>query len=302
MLHHFHDEFKHPQVQGSISAEQLEKLIEYLGPSRFLPAKEWVRNAQSDSLKNYDLCLTFDDNLRSQLDVALPVLMRHNLTAFFFVYTSPLEGRLERLELYRYVRTTQYQTVDQFYDAFFRLVEASEYYHIYEEGIKNYDPSYLSEFPFYSENDRVFRFVRDDILGQEKYFDLMDRMIDQMQIEKNGLLNLLWMDIECLKQLHENGHEIGLHTHTHPTRIDLLSPEEQLSEYQKNMDVLSNLLGQKPVSMSHPNGRYNEDTIKILRELSIIVGFRSSMYEQNLSALEFMREDHANVMRELEIA
>ncbi len=300
MLHHLHDGKKHPQVQGSISAEQFTNLIEYLDPSRFLSSRDWMKRTKNGALREDDLCITFDDNLRSQFDVALPVLKHYNLTAFFFIYTSPLEGKIERLELYRYVRTTQFTSVDHFYDVFSTLVKESDYLPIYEEGMKTYDPSYLSAFPFYTENDRIFRFIRDEILGQDRYFDLMDQLIDQLEIDIGKLLDLLWMNEQCVRRLHEGGHEVGLHTHTHPTRMDLLSEDEQRFEYQKNIDILTDILGTKPRSMSHPNGRYNQDTLRILEEFGIIVGFRSRMLEKNLSPLEIMREDHANVIRELE--
>src|SRR4051812_45501260 len=110
MFHHFHDA-THPAGQGSISAGQLRHMIESIGPARILPAREFLWRAQHKTLRPTDICLTFDDNLRCQYDVALPVLREFGLTAFWFVYTSVLQGNVESLEIYRHFRMTQFVSV-----------------------------------------------------------------------------------------------------------------------------------------------------------------------------------------------
>ena len=57
--------------------------------------------------------------------------------------------------------------------------------------------------------------------------------------------------------------------------------------------------------MSHPNGSYNKDTIKILINLGIELGFKQimtlelekGMTKINNSFLEIARQDHADIMR-----
>ncbi|MFQ5806996.1 MAG: polysaccharide deacetylase family protein, partial [Phycisphaerae bacterium] len=126
MFHHFHDD-RHPAGQGSLSADDLAALIRFLEPGRFLPAREWLRRAVAGTLDNQHLCLTFDDNLRCQYDVALRVLGDFGLTAFWFLPTSALQGRLQRLELYRAFRVRYFDEIDDFYEAFFRTLATSNY-------------------------------------------------------------------------------------------------------------------------------------------------------------------------------
>ena len=59
MFHHFHDAHL-PKGQGAISAEELTELIKYVGRDRIIPAKEWMRRAQTGSLSDTDICLTFE--------------------------------------------------------------------------------------------------------------------------------------------------------------------------------------------------------------------------------------------------
>ena len=154
MFHHFHSS-THPAGQGSISAEQLTAMIESIGPERILDAGEFLFRARNGWLNADDVCLTFDDNLRCQYDVALPVLKRFGLTAFWFVYTSVLQGNVEPLEVYRHFRMTRFASVDAFYDAFFAALQASEHGAIAEALLEEFNPrTYLAGFPFYSDADR----------------------------------------------------------------------------------------------------------------------------------------------------
>ena len=52
--------------------------------------------------------------------------------------------------------------------------------------------------------------------------------------------------------------------------------------------------------MSHPCGDYNQDTLNILSNLNIEIGFRSNMSVKDIiSPLEIPREDHSNVFKEM---
>jgi hypothetical protein len=53
--------------------------------------------------------------------------------------------------------------------------------------------------------------------------------------------------------------------------------------------------------MSHPNGSYTNDTLKILKKLKIEIGFKQNMMADNKkkinnSVYEIARNDHANIM------
>ncbi len=299
MFHHFHDAV-HPAGQGSISADQLTQLIESIGPDRIMSAQEFLFCARNRALGRGAVCLTFDDNLRCQYEIALPVLERYNLTAFWFVYTSVLQGNIEPLEVYRYFRMTQFASVDGFYDAFYEALSHSPHAQIAEMLLEEFNPrTYLGGFPFYTDADRKFRFVRDEALGPARYQDLMNQMISDSRLDVRHIAESLWMDDEAIRTLHGAGHVIGLHSHTHPTRIEHMSEDEQRDEYFENYAYLTQLLGERPSTMSHPCNSYNDTTLTILRELGITLGFRANMSSGRDSELEFPREDHANLVKAL---
>ena len=108
--------------------------------------------------------------------------------------------------------------------------------------------------------------------------------------------------------MHSLGHLIGLHSHSHPTSIEKLSYESQKEEYQKNMDILSEILNIQKSDikfMSHPCGSYNNDTLEILKSLGIELGFKQimtieskkGMKKINNSCLEIARQDHSDIIK-----
>ncbi len=80
MFHHFFGR-GHPRGQGAIGAEDLAELIERHGRDNFVPPRDWMLGHGRGRQPDNALCLTFDDGLRCQLDVALPVL-EHYKPAF----------------------------------------------------------------------------------------------------------------------------------------------------------------------------------------------------------------------------
>src|SRR5262245_49399587 len=94
-LGHFHNS-AHRRRRDSLSADDLNAWIER---HEVLGAGQWLSRTFDGTLRPCDRCLTFDGNLSCQRDIALPVLRRHGLTAFWFVCTAPLAGDIVTAEL-----------------------------------------------------------------------------------------------------------------------------------------------------------------------------------------------------------
>ncbi len=177
MFHHFHGG-THARGQGSISGSEFEGIIEHYR-ERILSADEWSRRVISESLQKGDVCITFDDALACQIDVALPVLQKYGITAFWFVYTSIFDGEIELLEVLRRFRNEAFDSVEDFYVEFERVVDGGEFAILKKELIRNYDHANWAAYPFYTMGDTKFRFIRDEVLGQKRYEKVMTDMISQ---------------------------------------------------------------------------------------------------------------------------
>lgn len=294
MLHHFHDAF-HTKGQGSISADDFENILVSLGVERFLTPDEWSSSLKNNSFRGNELCITFDDNLLCQYDVALPILEKYGLKAYFFIYTSPLTGVKEKLEIYRYFRSAYFTNINDFYEAFYEALQKSPYAFAMNEVTPS---DYLIQFSFYSHDDRRFRFLRDQILGVSKFNEIMDKILHDFQVEVEQISKKLWMSKEHLVDLVNRGHTLGLHSHTHPTRFESLTLEQQRQEYSVNLKILSDITGDKITACAHPCNSYNHHTFEVLKSLGIKLAFRSNLAKMPYSNFELPRQDHVLVAPE----
>jgi peptidoglycan/xylan/chitin deacetylase (PgdA/CDA1 family) len=298
MFHHFHSDI-HPVGQGSMSEDDFRSMIKFYGRENFLDARDWFDRAVAGTLENNHVCLTFDDNLQCQYDVALPVMREFGLTGFWFVYTSVLHGVKEPLEIFRTFRST-YDSIDEFYGDFFESVAAGEFGNLVQSKLDSFLPeNYLVDFPFYSDSDRRFRYVRDEVLGKDAYDSAMYSLMLAKGFDLDSVAAGLWMSAEHLRELHDGGHVVGLHSYTHPTRLGELSRAKQFAEYRANFEDLVAVLGDSPVAMSHPCNSYNLDTVEVLGEMGIQVGFRANMVKPMENYYEFPRIDHAIVLERM---
>jgi peptidoglycan/xylan/chitin deacetylase (PgdA/CDA1 family) len=301
MFHHFHGE-NHPVGQGSISANDLDQMIAWLRKDfEILNIEEFFEKALEAKLTAKETCLTLDDSLLCQYEIAVPVIESHGLTALFNVYSSAFFGKPDPLEVYRYFRTVTYKNFDDFFDDFFEIVRegfSSEY----ANGVSRFsrERDIYESFPFYSENDKVFRFFRDKILGPSNYNLIMIDLMKKRMFDTSKVPTKVFMTVPQLEQLNRNGHALGLHSDTHPTQIHSLPKEAQMREFTVNYDFLRNITGTGAKMVAHPCGNYNETTLEILHQLDVVLGFRSSMgipYAKSL--LEIPREDHSNIFKDM---
>lgn len=308
MFHHFHDGKLHKKSQGSITADDLYKLVKFIGRNNILNAEVFYDKLKKKKLKKSDVCFTFDDSIKCQLDIALPVLEDLKIKAFFFVYTSLFEGRPDNLEIYRHFRTNYFTSIKRFYNEFYKAF-GKNLKKFFDEH-ENFISKRKKTFSFYSTEDIKFRLVRDQLLSKKRYESIMSFLMKEKKFKPENHYKNLFFYKESLNKLNSLGHSIGLHSHTHPTLMEKLSYEEQKLEYKKCISIISKILNKSESSikfMSHPCGSYNQDTLKILNELGIKLGFKQimniekdrGMKKINNSFLEIARQDHAEIIKKL---
>ena len=113
MFHHFHGG-KHAQGQGSLSASQFAEMLDWL-QTRYsiLDAADFQSAAINYKLDASNICISFDDALLCQFDLALPVLNKYGIKAFFFIYSAPLCGERNYLEIFRDFRHSSFSEMDE---------------------------------------------------------------------------------------------------------------------------------------------------------------------------------------------
>ena len=308
MFHHFHDDDIHTKGQGSISKDDFYKLIKFIGKKNILDADIFFEKLKKNNLKENEVCLTFDDGIKCQIDVALPVLEDLKIKSFFFVYTSIFEDKPDNLEIFRYFRTNYFKSINDFYINFYKALNKDHNNFFKQNQTKIKDAKI--KFPHYSIEDIKFRLVRDILLKKTDYEKTMFLMMNEKKFEPKIFYSKLFFNSEDLKNLNKLGHLVGLHSHNHPMLLETLSYEEQKQEYKQCISNISKILGKSQNEikwMSHPCGSYDNNTLQILKELGIELGFKQimtiepekGMKKINNSFLEIGRQDHNEIVKRM---
>ena len=308
MFHHFHDDKIHTKGQGSIDKDDFYKIINFIGRNNILDADVFFEKFKNKKLKDNEVCLTFDDGIKSQIDIALPVLEDLKIKSFFFVHTAVLEGKSDNLEFFRYFRMNYFNNVDDFYNNFYKVLDKDLKFFFENNSNKINEIKY--GYRYYSIEDIKFRLVRDIFLTKVEYEQIMFLMFKEKQFNYKDLTKKLFFQKSDLKTLNNLGHLIGLHSQNHPTLMEKLNYDEQKNEYEKCLFSISSII-EKPTNeikfMAHPCGSYNNDTLEILKKLGIELGFRDSMIIEskkgmkkiNNNFLEIARANHSDIYKKI---
>ena len=300
MFHHFHDGKFFKKGPGSISGNQLEKMIRYLGRENIINSREFLTTPNHN--KKY--CFTFDDGLKCQYKIALKVLNRHNIKGFFFVYSSIFTNKPDLLEIYRFFRVKYYINQNSFYNSFFSVVKKL-FKNRHEKFLDKNDKllkNLKKNSPYYSSKDIKFRVTRDYFLNNNQYNDIMLKLFRDKKFNYRNYIKKLHLSKNDIKKLSNAGHEIGLHSHSHPSNFTNLKIEQQIKEFKKNKYILEKIINKKIITASFPFGSYNKKTILALKKNKILYSFQKNLERpifDKYYELQLPRLNHSNLIKKI---
>lgn len=283
------------QKSSGICKSEFNDIIDYARDNYILnnPCDFMEVINHSLEFKN-NIVITFDDGMKCQWDFAIPWLEEVGVKAIFFVHSQPLIDGYDKLVC-----------IKRFSSEFF--ISREEYYESFDYFLKNQankfndiicPESFLSEYSFYTMKDKRYRYIRDFLLSPNIYFSIIDSMMKYKGVnyadfsDENSFLQK-----KHIRQISQMGHIIGLHTHTHPTNISRLSYSEQEYEFVRNKQIIEDITSQRVVAASYPCGRYNKDTLNILKKIGIVCAFTSSVHSSDSNPLTLPRQDSALVFK-----
>lgn len=309
MFHNFHDKIKFKKGDGSLSKEDLIKIIKFIGRKNILNANDFIQKYRSNSLKKNDVCFTFDDGSKSQFDIALPVLKKYKIKAFFFIYSKCFQkNKTLSMEILKSFRINYFKNINIFYKEFFSYCEDGIFNKL--EKKKLIQKKLKDKYPFYSDLDIKFRVIRDNVLSEQSYLGIMKKMIKKKRLNINKLSKNIFFSKKNLIKLSSEGHIIGLHSHSHPLDISKKSYKKQYNEYFRNKIILEKILVKtkhpRINSMSYPMGVYNTSSFKALNDLNVNFGFISTILKRENKKLSkknkdltIAREDCSNIIKKI---
>ena len=285
---------------GALEKKDFERIINFVGKNRILNPEEWLQRMQKGKLENNHLCITFDDGLKSQIDIALPILNKFKIKAFWFLHSGIFFGNYDKNEIFNILIFKKFKKFKNFTNKFVHfykldtnIFKSKKFYNYLKRESKNYK--------FLSKSHIKYKYIRDFCFSKNKFENMMENFFKKYNLNINKFANKIWMNKKDVINLSTSGHMIGMHSFSHSSQMSKLSKNEQELEYKKNYNHLKSICKKKIITMSHPLNSYNHTTLKILKKMGTICGFRANTQTNNKkinsSFLEFAREDPANILK-----
>lgn len=300
IFHYFHDGKDYYPSQGSLDSSNFEELICYLLEKySVLSIDEYISKCMKGTLNTREICLTFDDGIKSQYVVTEPILRKYNIKAGFFVYTEPWNGVLSALEIHHDFRFLCYDDILDFYSDFFN--ELSNNRDIYtpelEKRIREFKyEDYKPYCTWHTYEDKLFRFTRSVLLTDVTYNLLIEQMMSRKGYDPEKRKDFLWMKEKEIIDSEGQGHLIGLHSHTHPTSFENMSFQNVFDEYKVNYSILESVLTRKPMAVAYPCGNYDVMVENIMTQIGVTIGFKASSEKGN-GLLDLPRINHTEIVK-----
>ncbi|NDC90871.1 MAG: polysaccharide deacetylase family protein [Acidimicrobiia bacterium] len=271
MFHRFTDS-RLPDSQGSLNAHQLKSVLDQLMDYELLSPQEWLQHLDNRSLSSRHRCLTFDDGLKCQFEIALPILESRGLRAFWFIHTSHYEGVTPPNEILSHLLLKSTST-EEAMRAFCGIARATTDF-VEPEDLSTQIRGLTTRFPFYTELDCEFRLLR-DALSTPSLLSCAEELAVRQGTSVTEIAQTVWIGPDEVKRLSDRGQYVGLHSHTHPRFISRFSNDKQRAEYSTNLARIERITGVRPKAMAHPFGDYNSESLRELASLDVKCGFRS---------------------------
>jgi peptidoglycan/xylan/chitin deacetylase (PgdA/CDA1 family) len=233
-------------------ASEFERQLEFVR-RHFTPlTMDQVLNPPGE-LKKPAVALTFDDGLRNNLRIALPLLESYETPATVYVSSHAIEDQ----QLFwwdRIILALQYSRAAELDLSEFRLgkrVFTESSARARWSDIQNLLESIQSD--AYSDRESIAAHISMQFLrsGETQFDEFAVLTIDELR-------ELASADLIT----------IGSHTHTHDL-LTRVSPEEARSTIELGVERLEGWLGAKIRHFAYPGGFYEAETMECLRELNV---------------------------------
>ncbi|MCF8086430.1 MAG: polysaccharide deacetylase family protein [Desulfotignum sp.] len=195
--------------------------------------------------------ITFDDGLKEQYELAVPILKQMGIPALFFVNTLPLKKpyilNVHKIHLIRSVRPTQEL------NALLKKTLATDRVTVSQEQLSN---CAAATYRYDQKDQRELKYLLNFLLTvdqREKYTNDLFNQIFQNQ--EAAIHKDLYMTSEQIKHLHRDG-MLGCHGHRHHP-LGRLDAQSCIADVTISKTYLENLAGGKVYAFCYPYGTYD---------------------------------------------
>jgi len=240
--HYIRLDFKanYPSIFGVTPNEFKKQLLLLKNQGDFVTPIDLANDIRQilDSKEN-NLLITFDDGLKEQFDLALPILDELNIPAIFFVNSINFEqekvSTVHKIHLLRSIFSSD-EFLRKLIDVPFSDSEKNE-----AKSIYRYD----------DEKSAILKYILNFKLNFKQQEQIIKKLFD-FHFDEDDILESLYLTQQNLKYLGQKGY-LGSHTHSHYP-LGLLKEEDIKFELEKTKLYLDKLTSSNTNIVSYPYG------------------------------------------------
>jgi peptidoglycan/xylan/chitin deacetylase (PgdA/CDA1 family) len=207
--------------------------------------------------------LTFDDGYREHYDVAFQELEKRKIRGSFFpVVTSLVDKKILEVNKIQFLLSELNKD--------FLLKEIEKYY-VFKKKNKITFNDFVKKINLKTRFDDKKTFLIKRLLQKYLPETYRSRLVETfftkyLKNKKKEDYKNIYLKISHLKEMHNNNHEIGIHSYDHP-HLNSLSEAQQKVQINSSIKFLKkNALMQKDLTINYPYGSYNSTTKKICKK------------------------------------
>lgn len=224
-----------PLFPSELDAARFDEQLAQLGQAfTIISLSQAVEGLRDGTLPRGAACITFDDGYADNVEVALPILLRHGISATFFLATGFLNGgRMWNDKVIEVIRTAP----------------------------EKLDLRSLGYGQLVLDSVRARQLAIDSLLESLKYLPLAAReaKVDRLcGLLPDGPPGDLMMTSAQVRALHQAGMEIGAHTVNHPI-LSNMAPDAARQEIEGCKRELEDITGAAVRWFAYPNGKPQRD-------------------------------------------
>ena len=280
MYHYIRDFQKtnYPKIKG-LDVKSFENQIKYLTSKFNILNPFEIRKTieEEKSFSNKDCWLTFDDGYIDHYEYALPILNKYNIKGTFFppIISTIHNDILDPSKIHFILASIKdnVNIVNYIKDAYLKICKEND-----ENSFQLIINSINTDDRFDDSNTILIKSLLQKSLRRKDRNKIMNDLFkDYVTDDMITFSKKLYMNISHIKELHENGHEIGLHGYNH-NWLGTLSSSSQKDDIMGALNFWkkNNIIKDK-FTMCYPYGDYNSDTLKILSETDCVSALTSAL-------------------------
>ena len=263
-----------------------------------LDSEKFYQKLKNNSFKKNDCILTFDDGYKTHIKNVLPILTKNSIKAFFFpVFNSSFNNKLlhvNKIQLILGKNNVKNKLFLQIKN--FIKNESLQIYNRLDFIISKINTKDVYDNKETIITKRLLQFclpkkIREKIVN--KLFKIY------IKVPESEIAKKLYMSKKDLFLLKKLGHDIGLHSMSHPW-LGKLNFKDQKKEINQNIRNFKKIdLINNEWTFCYPYGSYNRNTIKILKKTKCTAAFTVINKKnkcKNFEKFELNREDCNNYL------